>query len=150
MGVHETLGDSSQERGWRSRPNGNAVRLVLFGVFVVDAVFSLFIGPALLTNFDRSHRTEIRCRVDGADGRAASPSNRGVGGSIPQVTIRTSDCGDLILREGVTRANSADLVKQLKRSSVFDIQVGEGSWKLRGVLDALHRDPTAFSFSPVD
>jgi hypothetical protein len=123
---------------------------MLFGVFVVVAVFSLFVGPALLTNFDRSHRVEIRCQVTGADGRAASPSNRGVGGSIPQVTIRTANCGDLIMREGVTRANSADLVKQLERNSVFDIQVGEGSWKLRGLLQALHRDPTAFGFSLVE
>lgn len=142
-----TTGDE-QQAARRKRWKRNWVKLG--SLFIILAVIAggVFIGPATLNSYDDAHSIAIRCAVTSGDAQANSSSYRGIGGSTPQVVIRTSDCGSLIIRQGVTRANRESIASELKPGT-YSIDVGAGSWKMRGLLGAINIDPTAYSFRRV-
>jgi hypothetical protein len=119
---------------------GIAVALAIVGV--------VFVGPAVISSYDADHRTTITCDVTASEGMMQSSSSRGIGGPIAQVVITTSDCGRLLLRDGVTRSNNEGIAARLSPPGEYRIEVGTASWNVRGLLHALRRDPTAYGFEP--
>jgi hypothetical protein len=108
----------------------------------------VFVGPAVVQSYDADHKTTITCQVTSAEGEMQSTSSRGIGGPIAQVVISTSDCGRLLLRDGVTRANNEQIAARLAPPGEYRIEVGTASWNIRGLLHAIRRDPSAFGFAP--
>ncbi|NII40690.1 hypothetical protein E9228_001326 [Curtobacterium flaccumfaciens] len=115
---------------------------------VLVIVCVVFVGPAVVHSYDADHKTTITCDVTSAEGEMQSSSSRGIGGPIAQVVISTRDCGRLLLREGVTRANNEQIAARLSPPGEFRIEVGTASWDMRGVLHVIRRDPTAYGFEP--
>lgn len=110
--------------------------------------FVVFIGPAILKSYDTDHMRTVRCTVTSAENRVQSTSTRGIGGSIPEVRIETSDCGRFLLRDGVTRANREEIAARLPPGK-YAITVGAGSWNIVGLLHALRRSPSVYGVEPV-
>jgi hypothetical protein len=118
--------------------------VVAIGVVTVIVVGGL-IAPAVLRSYDLDHRLTLRCHVTSAEGITRGSSNRGIGGPDPRVVITTEDCGELVLWEGVTRGNVRAIADRIAPSREYAIEVGAGTWKVRGVLHAIGRSPSAFA-----
>jgi hypothetical protein len=124
------------------------VRFVVgIGVIVVVVVAGL-IAPAVLRSYDLDHRLTLRCQVTSAEGITRGSSNRGIGGPDPRVVISTADCGKLVLWKGVTRTNDQAIADRIDAPGEYAIEVGAGTWKVRGLLHAIGRSPSAFGFEP--
>jgi hypothetical protein len=130
----------------RRKQRRAVIRFVLgIGVIIVIVVAGL-IAPAVLRSYDLDHRLTIRCDVTSAEGITRGSSNRGIGGPDPRVVITTADCGKLVLWKGVTRANNQAIADRVDAPGEYTIEVGAGTWKVRGVLHAIGRSPSAFGF----
>lgn len=110
-------------------------------------VLAVFVAPASLNAYDAAHHTLISCEVQSAHAETGSSVSRtGIGGSRAEVEIRTKGCGSLLLREGVTQANSKRVATSLERSPKVQIEVGSGSYAIRSIFGLINRLPTAYGF----
>jgi hypothetical protein len=114
-------------------------------IFIVLAVF---VGPALLHTYDTAHYTWISCEVQSAHSETGSSVSRtGIGGSRADIERRTKGCGSLLLlRQGVTEANSERVATSLEKSGKVEIEVGSGSYAIRSILGVINRLPYAYGF----
>lgn len=116
------------------------------GVLIL-IVLAVFVAPASLNAYDAAHHTWISCEVQSAHAETGSNVSRtGIGGSRAEVEIRTKGCGSLLLREGVTQANSKRVAASLEKSPKVQIEVGSGSYAIRSILGLINRLPTAYGF----
>jgi len=124
------------------------VRFVVgIGVILVIVVAGL-IAPAALRSYDLGHRLTLRCHVTSAEGITRGSSNRGIGGQDARVVITTEDCGKLVLWKGVTRTNNRTTAGRIDTPAEHAIEVGAGTWEVRGLLHAIGRSPSAFRVAP--
>lgn len=113
-------------------------------IFIILAVF---VGPAWLNAYDAANHTWITCEVKSAHAETGSNVSRtGIGGSRAEVEISTKGCGSLLLRQGITQANSKRVATTLEESGKVEIEVGSGSYAIRSVLAVINRLPTAYGF----
>ncbi|MBT1620139.1 MULTISPECIES: hypothetical protein [Curtobacterium] len=124
------------------------VRFVVgIGVIIVTVVAGL-IALAALRSYDLGHRVTLRCHVTSAEGITRGSSNRGIGGQDARVVITTEDCGKLVLWKGVTRTNNRTTAGRIDTSAEHAVEVGAGTWEVRGLLHAIGRSPSAFGVAP--
>lgn len=124
------------------------VRFVVgIGVITVIVVAGL-IAPAALRSYDLGHRATLRCHVTSAEGITRGSSNRGIGGQDARVVITTEDCGKLVLWKGVTRTNNRTTAGRIDTPAEHAVEVGSGTWEVRGLLHAIGRSPSAFGVAP--
>lgn len=87
----------------------------------------MFVGPAWLNAYDAANHTWITCEVKSAHAETGSNVSRtGIGGSRAEVEISTKGCGSLLLRQGITQANSKRVATALEESGKVEIEVGFG------------------------
>jgi hypothetical protein len=116
-----------------------AVFLVVVGVFAV--------GPGVLASYDDSHRETLTCRIDSADAISGRSSSRtGIGGESAVVRVRTSSCGILDMRQGVTVENVDDIAADLTDGETYDFSVGSGSLRLERLLQLFRQEPPFYDF----
>lgn len=128
---------------WRGRLRAISLLLVLLLVTV-----GIFIVPALMSNYDETHRAQIECTVTDAEGGVASASARGAA-SWSRVLINTSDCGTLTLTTGITESNRDAVAGKLSQGK-FSFEVGastKATWK---VYDLFGLWPEVYSFQEID
>lgn len=130
----------AERRAWLRFGAGVATLLCLVGV--------LFVGPAVVRSSDAAHRTTITCHVTAAEGEVRSTHSRGITRTTPQVVVSTSDCGELLVREGVTRTNTEQIATRFHPLGRYRIEVGAASWHIRHLLQAIRRDPLVYGFEP--
>jgi len=135
-----TAADRRQVRAVGRFVVGISVLVVIVGV--------VFIAPASLRSYDSDHRLTLRCHVTSAEGTTRGSSNRGIGGPNPRVVITTDDCGKLILSKGVTMTNHQAIARRIDAPGEYAIEVGAGAWKVRGLLHAINRNPSAYGVEP--
>lgn len=112
------------------------------GLIVVIALVAL-VGPFALSRIDAAHRVQIICSVEAAEPlRGGSVTRTGLGTSFDEIEITTSDCGKLLLRQGVTAENASKLAGQLKSGGNYRFEAGQGSYAIRSVLRLIGRDVT--------
>ncbi|MFJ3029773.1 hypothetical protein ACIPEQ_13100 [Curtobacterium sp. NPDC087080] len=128
------------ESGPGRRVGGRFYRAL--ALIVVIALIAL-VGPFALSRIDAAHRVQIICFVNAAEPlKGGSVTRTGLGTSFNEIEITTSDCGELLLREGVTADNASELAGQLKSGGNYRFETGEGSYAIRSVLRLIGRDVT--------
>jgi hypothetical protein len=116
---------------------------------LIFLILATFVGPAILNAYDAAHHKWISCEVESAHAETGSNVSRtGIGGSRAEVEIRTKDCGSLLLRQGITQANSKRVATSLEQRGKVQIEVGSGSYAIRSILGLINRLPTAYGFRP--
>lgn len=141
-----TTADEQAIAARRKRRRGNlkVFSLIGVGVFVLLAVL---IGRSSISVYDRSHVIRVTCEVTSAQGGiGGSSSTRGVGTRFDQVEIASSDCGDLVLRRGVTGENKADIAHELERDRRVSFRIGELSYHWRAVLPRIRIPVYVYSY----
>ncbi|WP_159570367.1 hypothetical protein [Curtobacterium sp. 18060] len=114
---------------------------------VILIVIAVFVAPASLNAYDAARHAWISCDVKSAHAGTGSNVNRiGIGGSRAEVEIQTKDCGSLLLRQGVTQANSKQVATRLEEAGRVKLEVGTGSYALRSFLGVINRLPTVYRF----
>jgi hypothetical protein len=140
---------SAKAKSKRTKAKNRAYVILVLVIVPVLAVGLFVIAPITLSNYDQSHQTTVQCEVETADFGKRSTVNRiGAGSSREEVEITTKDCGKLLLREGVTEENGAEIAATLSAGSRFEFTVGQGSWKARGFFNAIKKYPFAFGYRP--
>lgn len=120
-----------------SKPVQWVVSLLVLALFAI-VLFVFLIGPDILTRYDKAHMTTISCKVTAAyAGSASTRSLKGGGTSLPQVEYRSSDCGTLVLSRGLTAELAEKRAAEIVRGERYDFRIGEGSARLRGLLQAV-------------
>lgn len=71
-----------------------------------------------------------------------------VGSFVDQVDLQTSDCGHLVLREGITERNGREIAKKFEKGRVYRIVLGDASLKLRPLLALLGTVPEIRGYQP--
>ncbi|HAQ9610430.1 TPA: hypothetical protein IYE61_002922 [Enterococcus faecium] len=105
------------------------------------------VGPIVLRNYDHSNRLSVGCEVTSATyGVRSSVSRVGAGSSRAQIEIVTTDCGTLLLREGVIEKNGPELAAALTPGTSYEFSVGKGSWAIRGFLNSIKKYPFTYGY----
>lgn len=133
-------------RGGRnlSKPVKWVISLLVLGLFAL-VLFVFLIGPTVLKNYDSAHRTTISCKMTAAyAGSASSRSLKGVGTSSRQVEYRSPDCGTLVMSGGLTAEAAEKKADEVLRGESYDVEIGEGSARLRGIFQAIGVAPNVF------
>lgn len=122
--------------------------LFLLWAFLIVFVSAFFLaGPAVLRSYDNAHNVTLTCEVSSAKASTGSTrSAKGVGASIPQVVIESSDCGKFVLRTGVTADNSRDVASRFETGAEYEFEAGDGSLKVRGLLKLFGASPELLSY----
>jgi len=132
--------------GPTKKPKRLLAILVLVLVVVVP-VLLFFIGPLALLAHDDGHRTTVQCDVQGSRvGTTSAKSLKGAGASGTQVVVTTSNCGLILLRDGITSANAEDVAKRLNPGRVAEFDLGDWTYELRGMLAVFGISPAAYSY----
>lgn len=139
----------AKSRG-KSRRRNRLTALLLLVLVIVVPTGLFFVGPLALGAYDDSHVVPLVCTVTSAQGQSASVVSRtGIGGSSPQVSIRSNDCGTLIVKRGITNANRDQVASQFVRGDRYEFTVGRASLNLRSVLRVIRVAPEVFGFRAV-
>ncbi|ROP72228.1 hypothetical protein [Curtobacterium sp. PhB115] len=137
------MSETSEQPARRNKRSVRRDRItVVVGLIVVVLVpvLLMFGGPVALKLYDAGHRTIVTCSVSSAESAVGSSrSLRGVGTSTNQIYIDTKDCGELVLRWGVTAANRESITRELSSGGSFRFDIGEGSYRLRGLLGVVRQ-----------
>lgn len=124
-----------------------AVMVILVVIGVPVTVFGF--GPAILGVYDNDHWIRITCQVKSAESDiASSRSTKGIGSSQAQVTFHT-DCGNLILLDGVDRSNRGAIAAKIEGNRKYQFEVGGGSYQIRGLLKIVKVAPTIYSYHQI-
>ncbi|MCQ2002103.1 hypothetical protein [Arthrobacter zhaoxinii] len=115
--------------------------VVFLGLLVVG-------GPLTITAWDAGHRGSIECTVREAEG-SYEPGSYRVGASW-RVIIRNSDCGQLIMMEGIDESNNEAVAAELTPGGRFTFEIGAGSKNFLWLTDRLGMTTEAFSFEKID
>ena len=115
--------------------------IVLLGLLVIG-------GPITITAWDAGHRGSIECTVSEAEGNYESGSYRTP--SSWGVIIRSSDCGQLRMMEGIDESNSEAVAAELTPGGRFTFEIGAGSKNFLWLTDRLGMTTKAFSFEKTD
>lgn len=112
-------------------------------VLVLLAVATFFfVGRQSIEEYDEDHRITFDCVISNAKASTVSThSGRGVGSYTEQVDLHTSNCGHLVIRDGVTSENSAAVASTFERGKRYRITLGEASLSLRAPLSVLGAVP---------
>jgi hypothetical protein len=101
-----------------------------------------FFGRGWIASYDKEHPVALDCRISSAKASAVSThSGRGIGSFTDQVEIQTSNCGHLVLRDGITSENSDEIAAKFQVGNTYRITLGEGSLILRPLLSILGTVP---------
>jgi hypothetical protein len=120
----------------------------VLALIVLGPLALLIGGPLALVAYDKSHLTSIDCTVVSAKTAVGSTrSSKGIGNSMNQVSIKTN-CGEFLLEAGVTAANRSEIAQQLDRGGLYRFDIGEGSWKLRSLLEAVRIARVVYRYEP--
>ncbi|PZE69567.1 hypothetical protein [Curtobacterium sp. MCBD17_021] len=116
--------------------------------FVIVFVSAFFLaGPAVLQSYDDAHHVQLSCVISSAEASSGSTrSAGGVGASVPQVVIESGECGRFVLREGVTADNSDDIASGFEIGEKYDLEAGDGSLKMRGLLGVFGASPELLGY----
>jgi hypothetical protein len=118
---------------------------VLFSLwaFVIVVVSAFFLaGPAVLGAYDDAHHVTLTCEVASAEASTGSArSAKGIGASTPQAVIESADCGEFVLRKGVTADNSGAVASGFVRGQAYEFEAGGGSLRVRGLLQVFGVSP---------
>ncbi|GAA0959439.1 hypothetical protein [Frigoribacterium faeni] len=132
----------------RSTRRARLILITLLAVFVL-VVGTFGVGPRVLSSYDSSHRETLTCRVDSVEAYSGRSSSRtGIGGEYALVRVRTSSCGILDMREGVTAENAERIAAELTPGRTYDFSVGAGSLRLERLLQVVKQEPPLYDFSP--
>jgi len=122
----------------------NRIAVAILAISTVVLLGGFVIGPSILENYDNSHPLEKSCKISSAIPETSSTVSRtGIGGSTDQIVIESSDCGKLLLRQGISERNRDEIALQFTEGDVHTFSIGEGSWTLRPFLKALRVSPEA-------
>jgi hypothetical protein len=112
-------------------------------VLVLLAVVAFFFfGRQWIAAYDEDHPVTVDCVILNAKASAVSThSGRGVGSYTEQVDLHTSNCGHLVIRDGITSENSAAVASTFETSKRYRITLGEASLSLRALLSVLGTVP---------
>ncbi|WIE71768.1 hypothetical protein [Curtobacterium sp. MCJR17_020] len=120
--------------------------LLLFLVVVVP-ILTFLVAPIALGAYDDSHSLTATCTVESAKARSTSSrSLKGVGSSGGQVVIETKDCGRLLIDSGINSDNVNRVAGELKVGQRYQFTVGEGTYRLRSVLQLFKVAPDVRDF----
>ena len=122
-----------------------------FGAAIAAALgiaFVTFGASPVVESVDADHHTTITCHVREAAGEIHSTHSRGITRTTPRVVVSTRDCGELVMRAGVTRSNMDRIAARFDPPGTYRIEVGAASWELRHLLPVLRRHPAVFGFQP--
>ena len=122
------------------------LRTVMLGIVLLALL--VIGGPLAIISWDAGHRESIECTVSEADGNYEPGSYRTP--SSWGVTIRSSDCGQLRLMEGIDESNSEAVEAELTPGGRFTFEIGAGSKTFLWLTDRLHMTTKTFSFEKVD
>jgi len=135
-------------RGRRKHRRGNLLVLSAFGLAAIITV-SIIGGGESFRAYDPAHQIEVTYQVRTASASSGgSTSSRGVGTLFDQVQIETADCGNLILRRGVTAQNKKEIAAGLRDAGGVEFRVGAGSYRWRDLLRVLRTPVIVSSFTP--
>lgn len=113
----------------------------IFLLMVAVVIFVLFVAPGL----EKNVLTTWRCDVTSAEPRESSGTFKG-STTLPSVLLRTSDCGDIALQNGVTFDNNTEIAADFVPGT-YDFQIGWVSvYLIRLLPNGL---PEAQSYEPV-
>lgn len=111
-------------------------------ILVLLAVAAFFFGRQWIAAYDEDHPVTFDCVISNAKASAVSThSGRGVGSYTEQVDLHTSNCGHLVIRDGITSENSAAVASTFERGKRYRITLGEASLSLRAPLSVLGAVP---------
>lgn len=128
----------------RRRPLVGVVIVLL--LFVVPGLL-FFVIPLGITTYDDGHRMTVTCAVRSAStGAESSGSFRGGGASGTQVVVVTEQCGKVLLQDGVSSSNAADVAEEIARADRVRFTVGAASYGLREALGIFGVSPTASAY----
>ena len=117
---------------------------------VLAVVLFFFFGRGWIASYDKEHPSALDCRISSAKASAVSThSGRGVGSYTDQVDIQTSNCGHLVLRDGITSENSDESAARIRVGETYRITLGEGSLNLRPLLSLLGTVPEVRGYKRV-
>lgn len=135
--------DVARRRVFRNR----AVAVLLLFLVVVVPILAFFGAPIALGVYDDSHPMSVTCTVESAKaGSASSRSLKGIGSSGSQVVIETIGCGRLLIDSGINKDNVGRVVDELKAGQRYRFEVGEGTYRLRSVLELFKVAPDVRDF----
>lgn len=101
-----------------------------------------FFGRGWIASYDKEHPVALQCRISSAKASAVSThSGRGVESFTHQVDIQTSNCGHIVLGDGITSENSDEIAAGFQAGNTYRITLGEGSLNLRPLLSILGTVP---------
>ncbi len=128
-----------------SRPVQWVISVLVLALFAL-VLFVFLIGPDMLAKYDSAHVTTISCKVTAAyAGSASSRSLKGAGTSSNQVEYRSPDCGTLVLSRGLTAESAEKKAAEIVRGERYDFRIGEGSARLRGLIQSVGVAPDVFA-----
>jgi hypothetical protein len=128
-----------------SRPMQWVISVLVLSLFAL-VLFVFVIGPDMLAKYDSEHVTTISCTVTAAyAGSASSRSLKGAGTSSNQVEYRSPDCGTLVLSRGLTAESAEKKAAAIVRGERYDFRIGEGSARLRGLIQSVGVAPHVFA-----
>ena len=157
-GVNNPVMNPSADVRASGQPTGNPpvlgrrkvwfLRTVILGVVFLGLL--LVGGPVSITAWDSSdsHRTSIACTVTEADGHYEHGSSKTP--SYWGVTIKTSDCGQLLLIRGIDESNNQAVASELTPGARFNFEIGEGASSMRWLTVRLGMTTEVFSFEKID
>ena len=120
----------------------------LLALFVGLPVLLFGVAPGVLSDWDDSHRVRVDCTVErAAPTTSSSRSLRGIGSTGVQIVVETSDCGDLLVREGVDRDTADVVAADLRPGRTYTFEVGQTAWALRGVTAFTNISPEAYDYT---
>ncbi|WIE57612.1 hypothetical protein DEI96_015890 [Curtobacterium sp. MCLR17_031] len=114
---------------------------------VVLPILAFSVAPIALGVYDDSHPMPVTCAVESAKaGSASSCSLKGVGSSGSQVVIETKGCGRLLIDSGLNKHNVDRVADEFKVGQRYRFIVGEGTYRLRSVLQLVKVAPDVRDF----
>lgn len=114
---------------------------VALAVLAVGALYilTIIIGMPVLASYDKAHLESMDCLVTSATNTQAQYNGH-------WVAIETSDCGQLALRGGVTRANSDEIAAQINVGGKFTFEIGAATRSMKGLFQSINITPAVYSF----
>lgn len=108
------------------------------------------VGGMVMLGYDKNHHVPVECTVVGAEGgRTASGGGRG-SVSLYEVVIMTSDCGHLVMADGVSQANVDEIIDDLDQGGRFRLQFGAINKVMRPILDLTGTYPSVYGYEKLD
>lgn len=121
--------------------------LIALVVLLFVGVVAVIAGPLALNSYDKSHLTSIECAVSSVDAGNSGVSAKGAA-TTSEILVSTQDCGTLSLQWGVTKENREAMAAELRPGVRYAFDIGEGTQRLRGLLDVVHLTPSVYGFAP--